>query len=117
MTEDDLYPLLAPLAEGRFIPTLHRSAVTGSLSLAALGNFLDYYRRGRRRSLRQAESSVSVQVDVYSSSITEARTIRNMALDALQVLRPANVVKRQLMSLICAITGPRSNFRSPSDQT
>lgn len=31
MTEDDLYPLLAPLAEGRFIPTLHRSAVTGSL--------------------------------------------------------------------------------------
>ncbi|ELJ6193743.1 hypothetical protein QYW46_004563, partial [Salmonella enterica subsp. enterica serovar Uganda] len=41
----------------------------------------------------QAESSVSVQVDVYSSTITEARTIMNLALDALQVLKPAGIVK------------------------
>ncbi|MEE6802602.1 hypothetical protein Q0Q01_30730, partial [Escherichia coli O8:H10] len=41
----------------------------------------------------QAESAVSVQVDVYSSTITEARTIRDMALDALQVLKPESIVK------------------------
>ena len=43
MTEDDLYLLLRPLAGGQ-----GREA----FSLAALGNFLDYYGRGRRRSLR-----------------------------------------------------------------
>lgn len=34
-----------------------------------------------------------MQVDVYSSTITEARTIMNLALDALQVLKPAGIVK------------------------
>ena len=42
MTEDDLYPLLARWPEGRFIPTLHRLAVTETFNFTAVGNLLDH---------------------------------------------------------------------------
>ena len=43
MTEDDLYPLLAPLAGGQVYPYVVPLGSDGKPS----GNFLDYYRRDR----------------------------------------------------------------------
>ena len=94
MTEDDLYPLLAPLAGGQVYPYVAPLGSDGKLSISPPWVIFSIITDVAAEVLcGQAESSVSVQVDVYSSTITEARTFRNMALDALQVLRPANVVK------------------------
>nr|WP_198924594.1 DUF3168 domain-containing protein [Enterobacter kobei] len=41
----------------------------------------------------QAESRVSVQVDVYSTSIAESRSLRDLALASLEPLTPTEVVK------------------------
>ena len=90
MTEEDLYPLLAPLAGGQVYPygsdgkpSVSPPWVTFSIITDVAADVL----------CGQAESAVSVQVDVYSSTIAEASTIRNMALDALQVLKPESIVK------------------------
>ncbi len=40
-----------------------------------------------------AESRVSVQVDVYSTSIAESRSLRDLALSSLKPLNPTEVVK------------------------
>ncbi|ECE2482864.1 DUF3168 domain-containing protein [Salmonella enterica] len=94
MTEDDLYSMLAPLAGGQVYPYVAPLGSDGKPSVSPPWVIFSIITDVAADVLcGLAESSVSVQVDVYSSSITEARTIRNMALDALQVLRPANVVK------------------------
>ncbi len=43
----------------------------------------------------QAESSVSVQIDVYARTITEARQIRQAAREAVLVLAPESVSEMQ----------------------
>ena len=94
MTEDDLYPLLEPLAGGQVYPYVAPLGSDGKPSVSPPWVIFSIITDAAADVLcGQAESAVSVHFDVYSSTITEARTIRNMALDALQVLRPANVVK------------------------
>ncbi|OOV68560.1 tail completion protein gp17 [Enterobacter kobei] len=43
----------------------------------------------------QAESSTSVQIDVYSLTIKEARSIRDHALEAVKSLAPTEITKIQ----------------------
>jgi hypothetical protein len=43
MTEDDLYPLLAPLAGGQVYPYVAPLGSDGSLQSSAVGNLLDHY--------------------------------------------------------------------------
>ncbi|ECB8369044.1 DUF3168 domain-containing protein [Salmonella enterica] len=94
MTEDDLYPLLAPLAGGQVYPYVAPLGSDGQPSISPPWVIFSLISDVTADVLcGQAESSVSVQVDVYSSTITEARTIMNLALDALQVLKPAGIVK------------------------
>ncbi|HDF7630522.1 tail completion protein gp17 [Enterobacter hormaechei] len=94
MTEDDLYPLLASLAGGKVYPYVAPLGSDGQPSVAPPWVIFSIITDVAADVLcGQAESAVSVQVDVYSSAITEARAIRDMALDALQVLKPGNVVK------------------------
>lgn len=94
MTEDDLFPLLASLAGGQVYPYVAPLATDGNPSISPPWVIFSLVSDVAADVLcGQAESAVSVQVDVYSSTITEARTIRNMALDALQVLKPENIVK------------------------
>lgn len=94
MTEDDLYPLLASLAGGQVYPYVVPLGSTGQPSVSPPWVIFSIITDVVSDVLcGQAESAVSVQVDVYSSTITEARRIRDMALDALQVLKPESVVK------------------------
>lgn len=94
MTEDDLYPLLATLAGGQVYPYVAPLGSDGKPSVSPPWVIFSIITDVAADVLcGQAESAVSVQVDVYSSTIAEARTIRNMALDALQVLKPESIVK------------------------
>ena len=94
MTEDDLYPLLAPLAGGQVYPYVAPLGSDGNPSIEPPWVIFSLVSDAASDVLcGQAESAVSVQVDVYSRTITEARALRNMALDALQVLKPENIMK------------------------
>ena len=94
MTEDNLYPLLAHLAGGQVYPYVAPLGSDGKPSVSPPWVIYSIITVIAADVLcGQAESAVSVQVDVYSSTITEARNIRDMALDALQALKPENIVK------------------------
>lgn len=94
MTEADLYRLLASLANGQVYPYVVPLGSDGQPSISAPWVIFSIITDVASDVLYgQAESAVSVQVDVYSSSITEAREIRDRALDELQVLKPENIVK------------------------
>ncbi|EES0162808.1 DUF3168 domain-containing protein, partial [Escherichia coli] len=43
----------------------------------------------------QAESSVSVQIDVYAGTVTQARQIRQDAREAIMLLAPGSVSEMQ----------------------
>ncbi|EEV6691991.1 hypothetical protein EJE77_005261, partial [Escherichia coli] len=43
----------------------------------------------------QAESSVSVQIDVYAGTVTQARQIRQDAREAIMLLAPESVSEMQ----------------------
>lgn len=94
MNEDDIYALLSSLAEGRVYPYVAPLGSDGKPSVSPPWIIFSIVDDVSADVLcGQAESRVSIQVDVYSSTIAEARTIRNMALDALQVLKPESIVK------------------------
>ncbi|MEG1113061.1 MAG: hypothetical protein RSE65_20360 [Hafnia sp.] len=94
MTEDDLYPLLASLAGGKVYPYVAPLGNDGQPSIVPPWVIFSIITDVAADVLcGQAESAVSVQVDVYSCAITEARAIRDMALDAIQVLKPESIVK------------------------
>ncbi|ELY2798365.1 DUF3168 domain-containing protein [Cronobacter dublinensis] len=94
MTEDNLYPLLAHLAGGQVYPYVAPLGSDGKPSVSPPWVIYSIITDIAADVLcGQAESAVSVQVDVYSSTITEARNIRDMALNALQALKPENIVK------------------------
>lgn len=94
MTEDDLFPLLEHLAGGQVYPYVAPLGSDGNPSIAPPWVIFSLVSDAAADVLcGQAESAVSVQVDVYSRTITEARTIRDMALNALQVLKPESIVK------------------------
>ncbi|KAB1472038.1 DUF3168 domain-containing protein [Cronobacter sakazakii] len=94
MTEDNLYPLLAHLAGGQVYPYVAPLGSDGKPSVSPPWVIYSIITDIAADVLcGQAESAVSVQVDVYSRTITEARNIRDMALDALQALKPENIVK------------------------
>ncbi|MGV3986158.1 tail completion protein gp17 [Citrobacter portucalensis] len=94
MTEDDLYPLLAPLAGGQVYPYVAPLGSDGKPSVSPPWVIFSIITDVAADVLcGQAESAISVQVDVYSSTITEARTIRNMALQVVKPLNPTNISK------------------------
>ena len=93
MTEDDLYPLLAPLAGGQVYPYVAPLGSDGKPSISPPWVIFSIITDVAADVLCGRRVFCFGAGRCHSSTITEARTIRNMALDALQVLRPANVVK------------------------
>lgn len=94
MNEDDIYALLSPLAEGRVYPYVAPLGSDGKLSVSPpwivfsiVSDICSDVLCG------QAESRVSVQVDAYSTTITESRNLRDLALASLKPLNPTEVVK------------------------
>ena len=94
MTEDDLYPLLAPLAGGQVYPYVAPLGSDGKPSVSPPWVIFSIITDAAADVLcGQAESSVSVQVDVYSATITESRSLRGLSLASLKPLNPTEVVK------------------------
>ena len=94
MTEDDLYDLLSPLADGRVYPYVVSLGSDGlpdvpapyiifSIPTDVSGDVF----------CGQAESTLRIQVDVWAETNDEARALRLDALARLQVLSPVEVTK------------------------
>ncbi|NBF85400.1 tail completion protein gp17 [Enterobacter cloacae] len=94
MTEEDLYPLLEPLAGGQVYPYVAPLGSDGKPSVSPPWIIFSIVDDVSADVLcGQAESMVSVQVDVYSTSIAESRSLRDLALSSLKPLNPTEVVK------------------------
>ncbi len=78
MTEADLYPHLAHLSAGR-CTRMWSPAGWQAVGGASVGGFQPDFIGVSGRDGRQAESSVSVQIDVYAGTVTQARQIRQDA--------------------------------------
>ncbi|HHT0500781.1 DUF3168 domain-containing protein [Klebsiella quasipneumoniae subsp. quasipneumoniae] len=94
MTEDNIYTLLSPLADGRVypyvvplgsddLPAVPVPYVIFSIPTEVSGDVL----------CGQAESTLHIQVDVWAKTNDEARTLRHEALSRLEVLSPVEVTK------------------------
>ena len=91
MTEDDIYLLLASLAGGQVYPYVAPLGEDGKPSISPPWIIFSIVSDVSTDVLcGQAESRVSVQVDVYSATITESRALRDLALTSL---KPTEVVK------------------------
>ncbi|MEH3410889.1 tail completion protein gp17 [Phytobacter diazotrophicus] len=97
MTEATIYALIGALANGQVYPymvplnaqkepTVNPPWVIFSLPTVTVTDML----------CGQAESTVSIRVDVYSLDVNEAREIRDQALASLSVLGLEHIKKLQL---------------------
>lgn len=95
MTEADLYPRLAHLAGGQVYPyvvPLSDGEPSVSLPWVVFSVISDV---SADVMCGQAESSVSVQIDAYAGTITEARQIRQAAREVVRALAPGSVTETQ----------------------
>lgn len=114
MTEADLYPHLAHLAGGQVYPYVvplldGRPSVALPWVVFSLISSVSADVMGG-----QAESSVSVQIDVYAGTVTQARQIRQDAREAIMLLAPASVKCRTIFRKTAVTVQPWS-FRSRCD--
>ncbi len=94
MNEDNIYALLSSLAEGRVYPYVAPLGSDGKPSVSPPWIIFSIVDDVSADVLcGQAESRVSVQVDVYSTSIAESRSLRYLVLASLEPLTPTDVVK------------------------
>ncbi|ELD3476631.1 DUF3168 domain-containing protein [Enterobacter hormaechei] len=96
MNEDNIYALLSSLAEGRVYPYVAPLGSDGKPSVSPPWIIFSIVDDVSADVLcGQAESSTSVQIDVYSLTIKEARSIRDHALEAVKSLAPTEITKIQ----------------------
>ncbi len=94
MTEADLYPLLSQLADGQVYPYVAPLSDDGQPSISPPWVIVSLVSDVSTDVLcGQAESRVSVQIDVYSLTIEEAKAISDDALNAVKPLKPGNISK------------------------
>ncbi|STM11026.1 major tail subunit encoded within prophage CP-933V [Escherichia coli] len=115
MTEADLYPHLAHLAGGQVYPYVvplldGRPSVALPWVVFSLISSVSADVMGG-----QAESSVSVQIDVYAGTVTQARQIRQDAREAIMLLAPGPSVKCRTIFRKTAVTVQPWSFRSRCD--
>ncbi|WP_194205812.1 DUF3168 domain-containing protein [Superficieibacter sp. 1612_C1] len=92
MTEADLYPLLSHLADGQVYPYVAPLSDDGQPSISPPWVIFSLVSDISTDVLcGQAESRASVQIDVYSLTIEEARSIRDQALEAVKPLTPTEI--------------------------
>lgn len=86
MTEADIYPLIGELAGGNVFPYVAPSGTPAPWIVFLLPSAVseDVF-------CGQAEKVTTLQVDVWSQSTDEARTIRNQVQAALQPLHPVSL--------------------------
>ncbi len=93
MTEDDLYDLLSPLADGRVYPYVVSLGSDGLPDVPAPYIIFSIPTEVSGDVFCGAESTLRIQVDVWAETNDEARALRLDALARLQVLSPVEVTK------------------------
>lgn len=92
MTEEDLYPLLAPLADGKVYPYIVPLGADGQPSVTLPWIIFSIISDVSSDVLSgQAEAAISVQIDVYALDIVEARNLREQALQAVKSFHPTGI--------------------------
>ena len=96
MTEADIFPLLSSLAGGQVFPYVVPLNATGEPEVTAPWLVFSLVSQVAADVLcGPAETSTSVQVDVYASTIDEARDIRSKAMTALAPLGTTQQMRTQ----------------------
>ncbi|EAX8475145.1 DUF3168 domain-containing protein [Salmonella enterica subsp. enterica] len=88
MTESDIFPLLAGLADGRVYPYVAPLDTPPPWVVFTLPD-----EASADAFAGPAESTIAIQVDVYATSPDEARAIRDQAITALTPLGIGNIHK------------------------
>ncbi|MCK6678249.1 tail completion protein gp17 [Enterobacter asburiae] len=94
MTEDTLYSLLSSLAGGQVYPYVAPLNESGSPGISPPWIVFSLPSEVSEDTLcGQAETSVTIQVDVYAARVKEARALRDQALENLSSLGLENISK------------------------
>lgn len=93
MNEEDIYRLLAPLAGGQVFQYVAPAEYNGQAIRPPWVVFSIVSDVSADVLCGQAESSVSVQIDAWALTMKEARTLRDMALEAVRPLKPSRVTR------------------------
>ncbi|HBQ1255981.1 TPA: DUF3168 domain-containing protein [Klebsiella pneumoniae] len=94
MTEDNIYPLLSSLADGRVYPYVVPLEKDGSPSVPSPYVIVSFPSDVSGDVFcGPAESTLRIQVDVWAKSGVEARAIRAQALENLMVLSPTEITR------------------------
>nr|DAF90427.1 MAG TPA: tail component [Myoviridae sp. ctdyF5] len=94
MTEDTLYSLLSSLAGGQVYPYVAPLNENGSPSISPPWVVFSLPSEVSEDTLcGQAETSVTIQVDVYATRVKEARALLAQALENLSTLGLENISK------------------------
>ncbi len=90
MTEAEAYMLLAPLADGQVYPFIAPQGVPAPYVVFILPSTqYDDVLSG------QSASATSLQVDIYASSIDEARALRQQVRNLVESVSPVNLLELQ----------------------
>lgn len=92
MTESDLNPLLKPLVGGRAYPYVVKLTPDGKPAVKP--PWIVYTVSSETSSdvfCGSAETAFMAQIDVYASSIDEAKLIRTQAISVVRVMNPAEI--------------------------
>ncbi|HAO5446651.1 TPA: DUF3168 domain-containing protein [Escherichia coli] len=93
-----VYPYVVPLTEGK--PAVSPPWLVFSVVSDTASDVLD----------GQAESRITVQIDVWATVPDDADNIREQALDAVRKLAPSVDAPRDKCTLSCAINGIHAAF-------
>ncbi|HDL7232959.1 TPA: hypothetical protein PXM99_004357 [Yersinia enterocolitica] len=92
MTEADLSPLLKPLVDGKAYPYIVKLTSEGKPAVSPPW-IIYIVPDGVRADVfgGTAETAFMTQIDIYASSIDEAKKLRNLAEESIKVLAPAEI--------------------------
>lgn len=92
MTEADIYPYLRLLAGGQVYPYVVKLTPAGEPAVKPPWIVFSLITETDSDVLcGQAETAISLQIDIYSGTIDEASTLRKEALEAIKPLHPVSV--------------------------
>lgn len=91
MTEADIAPLLKPLVEGKAYPYIVKQTAAGVPAVSPPWLVFSLSAQSNDVLSGQAETQNSLQIDVYASTIDEARSLREQVKVAITSLSPVSV--------------------------
>jgi len=96
MTESDIYPLIKSIAGGQVYPYVVKLNPQGQPAVSPPWVVFSFVNQASSDVLcGPAETRNSLQLDVYSKTIAEARRLRSEAIESLSSLHPSEQMQLQ----------------------